>query len=290
MKKIIAVILVLLMSLSLFTGCSSKGSSKTTPSSGSNTTQSPTDKQESSNKQEPAAQTPGMEISNFLGKYSDTKTKLWDELTKKLDSSDNLNVAIGLANFAFADLTVVEVLLFDALTVKDGDTFKGKLMMSDIDAWKKVKGDIVEFGYDYTYQNDQNNYLKGDHLIAKGTLDKSKDSLTYEYTNERGGKIISRFVSEIVRNADTSYSSQTYYLDLGGNNDKNTLTAYLSWFDSKNVISYMAAKDTSDINFSYNSIFGKKNIKPDEMANGMTITTKVSYVDGKASYEDLSNK
>lgn len=290
MKKFTAVILVLLMSLSLFTGCGSKEGAKTTPSSGNDTTKSQTDTQEPTSKKEPATQTPGMEISNFLSKYTDTKTKLWNELIDKLDLNNNLNAAMGIASFSFADLVVVDVLLFDSLTVKDGDTFKGKLMMSEIDAWKKVNGDIIEFGYDYIYPNDQANYLKGDHVIAKGKLDISKNSLVYEYTNERGGKMISRYVSEIVRNADASYSSQAHYLDLSGNTDKNKVTSYLTWFDNKNVISYMAVKDTSDINFSYNSIFGKKNIKPDEMANGMTITTKVSYVDGKASYEDLSNK
>lgn len=290
MKKIIAVILVLLMGLSLLTGCGSKGNTKTTPSSGNDTTQSPTDKQEPTNKQEPATQTPGMEISNFLSKYSDTKTKLWNELIDKLDLNNNLNAAMGIASFSFADLAVVDVLLFDSLTVKDGDTFKGKLMLSEIDAWKKVNGDIIEFGYENTYANDQANYLKGDHTIAKGKLDKSKNSLVYEYTNERDGKMISRYISEIVRNADASYSSQAYYLDLSGNTDKDNLTAYLTWFDDKNVISYMAIKDTSDINFTYNSIFGKKNIKPAEMANGMTITVKTGFVDGKASYEDFSSK
>lgn len=291
MKRIIASIIVITMVIGILTGCGAKGGTKTEgdPTPPVNK-EEPAGKQESTVKQEPANQTPGMEISNFLSKYSDTKIKLWNEMIEKLDLNNNLNAAMGIASFSIADLVIVDVLLFDALTVKDGDTFKGKLMMSEIDAWKKVNGDIIEFGYDYTYPNDQNNYLKGDRTIAKGKLDKNKNSLVYEYTNERGGKMISRFVSEIVRNTDASYSSQAYYLDLSGESDKNKLTAYLTWFDDKNVISYMAEKDTTDMNFTYNSIFGKKNIKPEEMAKEMTITVKTSYIDGKALYEELKNK
>jgi hypothetical protein len=42
----------------------------------------------------------------------------------------------------------------------------------------------------------------------------------------------------------------------------------MTWSDDKNVTSYMAEKETADINFSYNSIFGKKDVKPEEMAAG----------------------
>jgi hypothetical protein len=51
-------------------------------------------------------------------------------MTKKLDMENNLNAAMGMAAFAFADLAVVNVLMFDALTVKYGDVFRGKLMLT----------------------------------------------------------------------------------------------------------------------------------------------------------------
>lgn len=284
MKKFISIIMMLSITLSILMGCSSKGGTKITPSPQGDTPQTPI------NKQEPSKLTPGTELSDFLGNYSETKTKLWDQMTKNLDTENNLNFTIGIAGFAFADLAIVDILLFDTLTIKDGDTFKGKLMLSGIDGWKKVNGDIIEFGYDMIYEEQNGNFQKGDHTIAKGKLEKNKNSLVYEYSTERGGKVISRYIVEVTRNSDSSYTSQTYYLDLSGASDKNTLSGYLTWFDDKNIISYLAEKDVSDINFTYNSIFGKKNIKPDEMANGMTITTKISYIDGKALYEDLSNK
>jgi hypothetical protein len=287
MKKIISAILVLSMTLGILSGCGSKEETKpqgeeSKPAAAQQESSSKPEKQEAESK------TPGTELSDFLSKYTDTKTKLWEEMTKKLDMENNLNAAMGMAAFAFADLAVVNVLMFDALTVKDGDVFKGKLMLTGIDAWKKVNGDIIEFGYDYTYPDQNGNFQKGDRGVSKGKLEKSKNSLIYEYTTERDGKAVDKTVIEITRNADASYSSQTYFVDLSGGNDKNVVSAYLTWFDDKNVTSYMAEKETADINFSYNSIFGKKDVKPEEMAAGMTVTVKTSYINGEAKYEDLS--
>jgi len=183
-------------------------------------------------------------------------------------------------------------LLFDTLTLEKGDVFKGKLMFSGIDAWKKVKGDMVEFGYDYTYLEDKGQSKNGDRIIAKGKLGKANNSLIYEVSSENSGKVINKHIIEITRNSDTSYSSQSYFLDIGSNDgmDKNHLTGYLTWFNDKDIISYLVEKDIPDINFTYNTIFSKKNIKPEEMAKGAKVIMKISFIDGKALYEKLDTK
>jgi hypothetical protein len=286
MKKIIIAILTLSITLGILSGCGSKNKSEdATPPKGTTT-------DSTGNKEKPVVVTPGTELTDFMSKYTDTKTKVWDEMSKKFDEEGNPSFAMGALGFAFADLAIVDILFFDTLTEKDGDTFKGKLMFTGIDAWKKVKGDIVEFGYDYTNLEDKNQSQSGDKSVAKGKFDKSNKSLIYERSTERSGKVMDKYVVEITRNSDTSYSSQIYFLDSSSNDGagKNHLTGYLTWFDDKDIISYLIEKDTTDVNFTYNSIYGKKNIKPEEMAKGSTVTMKTSYIDGKSLFEQLDSK
>lgn len=286
MKRIITTILVLSMTLSIFSGCGSKKQTDVTSALKSNTTETIVTK-----KEEPLTIAPGTELSDFMSKYTDTKTQVWDQMSKKFDEENNITFAMGALGFAFADLALVDILLFDALTVQDGDIFKGKLMFSGVDAWKKVKGDIIEFGYDYTYLEDKEESKSGDRIVAKGKLEKSNSSLIYESSTEQSGKVINKHIIEITRNSDTSYSSQCYFLDLnsGDGEVKIHVTGYLTWFDGKDIISYLVEKDIPDINFTYNTIFSKKDIKPEQMANGSIVTMKTSYIDGKAIYEQLEN-
>lgn len=285
MKKFIIAILTLSMTLGILSGCGSKKKAEVTPPPKGTTTDS------TGNKEKPVVVTPGTELSDFMSKYTDAKTKVWDEMSKKFDEEGNPSFAMGALGFAFADLAIVDILFFDTLTEKDGDTFKGKLMFTGIDAWKKVKGDIIEFGYDYTYLEDKNQSQNGDKSVAKGKFDKSNNSLIYERSTERSGKVMDKYVVEITRNSDTSYSSQIYFLDSSSNDGvaKNHLTGYLTWFDDKDIISYLAQKDIPDVNFSYNSIFNKKNIKPEEMGKGFTVTMKTSYIDGKSLFEQFDS-
>jgi len=285
MKRIITLILAVSMTLGIITGCGSKKQAVDTPAPVANTTETP------ASKEEPVATTPGTELTDFMSKYTDTKTLIWDRMSAKFDEEENLTFAMGTLGFAFADLALIDILLFDALTVKEGDVFKGQLMFSGIDAWKKVKGDIIEFGYDYTYVEEKAQSKSGDRIVTNGKLDKSNNSLVYEFASESSGKVISKHIIEVTRNSDTSYSSQSYFLDLDTNDgmNKNHLTGYLTWFDDKDIISYLVEKDISDTSFTYNSIFSKKNIKPEEMAAGATVTMKTSYVDGKAQFEQLES-
>ena len=286
MKRAITSILALTMTLGILSGCGSKKQTDVTPTPKSTTTESL-----KSNQSEPLTLTPGTEISDFMSKYTNTKTQVWDQMSKKFDEENNTTFAMGSIGFAFADLALVDILLFDSLTVADGDIFKGKLMLTGVDAWKKVKGDIIEFGYDYTYDKDSGQSKIGDRIVAKGKLDKSNSSLIYEFSSEKSGKVLNKSIIEVTRNSDTSYSSQSYFLDLGSSDaaDKNQLKGYLTWFNDKDIISYLVKKDIPDINITYNTIFSKTNIKPEEMAKGFTIAMKTSYLNGNALYEQLNN-
>ncbi|MBC8059100.1 MAG: hypothetical protein H7Y18_00345, partial [Clostridiaceae bacterium] len=105
---------------------------------------------------------------------------------------------------------------------------------------------------------------------------------TYENYTERSNEKTNRYVVEITANSDKSYSCQIFT-----NGSDNKLSGYFTWFDDKNILSVMAEKDKTDSNYKYSSIFGKKNMKPEDMHIGFDVKLKASYVDGKATYESL---
>lgn len=304
MKRIITGILILPILLSCLAGCTSKGDLKaSSPAESSGVKPLPqvsapkakdsAPAQVSASKpgnstSKPAREVEGTEISTFMGNYMETKSKIWDAMGKKFEQEQNTAFALGSLGYVFIDLLIVEVGLFDTLTVKNGDTYKGTLMLTGIDAWKKVNGDIMEFGYDYTHPKDKNEIKKGDREVAKGKFDKKAGALAYDHYTERGGVKTSRYVVEINKNSDSSYSSQLYSIKekQGGNKDTE-LDGFFTWFEGNNIMSVMAEKRKADLTFTYNSIFGKKNLKPEEMAKGMDILSKVSFVDGKAAYEEV---
>jgi len=287
MKKVLAVILVLVMALTTFIGCGSEKEIKKTTNDKGNKTASDTPSNTTNNSGSTKGNkvTPGTELSTFMSDYVDTKTKIWDAMSKKFDEEQNLEFAMGTLGFAFADLAIVDISLFDSLTTLEGDTFKGKLLLTGFDSWKKVKGDIIEFGYDYTYTEDNGQNLKNDHLVSKGKLDKKNNSLVYERYVERNGQKTDRYVTEITRNSDKSYSSQSYFIN-GNKDEGTTLTGYFTWFEGENIISMIAEKENQNFDFQYESIFGKKNVKPEDMTKGMKILMETSFIDGKGTFKN----
>lgn len=282
MKKIIAVLIVLAMMLGTLSGCGKKNTTPNNPGTGGN--QSGTNQQNDPPKDE----IKGTELSTFMGDYMDAKSKAWDAMSKKFDEDQNLTFAMAALGFTFVDLSLVEIMMFDAISVLNGTTYKGKLGLSNIDGWKKVNGNIIEFGYDYTYTEDKDKYLKGDHDVAVGAYDRKNETLTYEHYTERGGKKIFRFVTEVVKNSNKSYSSQIFFI---GDSDKNgdgdlSLGSYLAWFDGEDISCIMTEnKENDTIDFKYSSILNKKNIKPEDMVNGMKVVFKASFIGGKATFE-----
>lgn len=293
MKKVISTLLLVTMLLALFSGCGGKGKnqdSNDTPvvnngsSGGNNGGSNGGNSNPSGGNTKPVA---GTELSTFMSNYMDTKSKIWDEMSKKFESDNNLAFAMSSLGFAFADLAIVEISFFDAFTTLEGDIFKGTMMFSGIEGWKKVKGDIIEFGYDYKYPEDKNQSIKDDRQVAVGKFDKKTNSLYYERYTERGGAKIDRYIVEVTQNSDKSYSCQM--LDVGTDKENKVITGYFTWFENQNIISIIAEKDNANFDFAYDSIFGKKNVKPEDMAKNMKINIKTSYIDGKAEFQEVNN-
>lgn len=291
MKKVVAALLIIALSVALLSGCGSKKKEAVAPSETSSAkTEQSNDNNSTSNGDSTTSQQDvieGAELSTFMGNYMDTKSKLWDAMSKELEKDPNNIFTFAALGYTMADLLIVEIGLYDTIVTKEGDMFKGKLMLSGIDAWKKVGKDTIEFGYDYNLKEDQGQKKSGDHEVAKGKFSKDTNSLIYEHYTERGGTKTQRYVVEITKNSDTSYSSQLFMIDNNDSQDSMNLSSYMTWFDATNFISFETEKTGVSIDFSYNSIYGKKNVKPEEMASGMETVSKASYIDGKAVFEQL---
>jgi hypothetical protein len=298
MKKVMSALLCIMVSATLLAGCNLKGKTKVDngdPVTGEKPGTTVSEKNPGDKKDNEGSKTdkvvPGTEITTFMTGYMDTKTKLWDGLSKEMEKSQNLSFALSTIGFAFADLVLVEVMMFDALSDKSGDIVKGRLMFSGIEAWKKTKGDMIEFGYDYVYPEDKNQAQKGDRELATGKFDKKADSLVYKKHKERDGKQISMYVVEVTRNAANSYSAQIYMVNSQEDEDQTDKRAggYFTWFEGENIITVYAEKDNAGDNISYESIFGRKNMKPEDMTKGMKVQLKASFVNGKIEYEEINN-
>ncbi|MCR3923015.1 MAG: hypothetical protein NUK65_10960 [Firmicutes bacterium] len=276
MRKTVAMFLILLMVVGLLVSCGSNEEHEEEP-----VVDTPVESTPDADEPNTKDATPGTELATFVDQYTTAKSEAWDAMAAKLEDEDNMAFMMGSMGFAFSDLVIVEIVMFDVLSEELGDVFGGKLMFSDIEAWKKVNGDIVEFGYDHVYEEDSNTAEKGDRHFAQGKLDKKSGTVIYETTIERAGKIINKNVVEITRNSDTSYSSQVVTLD----GESMNVSAYLTWFEDADIVSILATQENASIDFAYNSIYGKKNVKPEEMATGMDIQMITSLTDGVAIFE-----
>ena len=285
MKRKLAILLVLAIMITLVTGCGSKKGSEAptgSPSAESPAAQ-PGPVDSGSKPAAPKDVVPGTELSTFIGDYTETKSVLWDALTEKIEEEeDNMSFIFGSLAFVLSDLAIIEIVMFDMLSVKDGGIFKGTLMFSGIEAWKKVNGDIIEFGYDYVYPEETHSAEKGDRHVAIGKHDTKAQAVVYERFNERAGKVISRSVIEITRNSDNSYSSQILSVS-----DGESLSGIFTWFEGENFLSVIAEKENTGYDFKYNSIFGKKNLKPEDMAAGMKMGLRASLINGEAMFEEV---
>jgi hypothetical protein len=289
MKKLFTTLTAVFITIGIFAGCGTKEKTAetTAPQTSIKETTAPA---KETKKTTSSTEKPGLELSTFMTDYSTVKGKLWETLSKKFEEEQNVAFLMGSMGFAFADLAIIDISLFDALEVKDGDVFKGKLLLSNIDAWKKVNGDVIEFGYDYIYKEDKANHKNGDHEVALGKFNKKNNTLYYERTSESNNKKTSRIVVEIVKNSNSSYSSQILFYNAEEEKSTSDLSAYLTWFEGEDISCYIAEKENTDVAFTFNSILDKKNAKPEEMSGGMKTVTKTSYIKGKAVFEDLSEK
>lgn len=285
-SRFLSIALILALLLLLMSGCGAPANTtaknETTKSSqaGSSTTIKEPSGQETTEPQSSNTTSgkKGSEISDFVQAYLDTKDVVWNKLSDKISESGDLAASMNLLGFSFADLSIVMWPMFDVV-----DEAGGVLPLLGIkNAFRTQKGNIITFGYDYTYEEDQEsgNYKKGDVVSFTGEFDISKDSMKVETRDTKGGVTASRLVSELVKNKDGSYTSQLVNYD--SSSDK--ITGYFTTFEGENIWSIIGEKEAAE-NFTINSIYGQPGAKLDQMTAGFKIKIETSFVDGTASFK-----
>lgn len=280
MKKI-SILLILILLVSMMGGCISKKTTADDDSNPGNTDSVVTDdngspEPDTDDNSPDETFEAGQELSGFIQAYLDTKEPLYDKLSTATETDFTMMMAwVGILT---ADLTIAFVPLFDLV-----DANGGVFMMTEIDnAFKKINGNTIDFGYDYLYKADNNSgFPAGSHSTFVGKYNIAKNSMSIETVDDKGTDGITRTVMEITRNAADSYTTQ--YIT----SNAKEITAYFTFFSGESFLSYAATKDQG-IDFTFNSIYEKSNPTIDDMNAGFTLTSTIKYAGGTATYETMT--
>ncbi len=216
----------------------------------------------------------GQELSEFVTNYTNAKSACMDKVTAKLEESENLGLTMGLLGFAMMDLSIAFVPMFDVV-----DETGVVPMLNLKNAYRKEKGGIVTFGCDYKIEEESGNNVKDDRVFWEGKLDIKDQSLSTIYYTERNGKKIDRSVIEVTKNKDGSYTSET--ISYKANEDGTAKTSgYFVSFEGEDLWMLAGDKEGGDPDFTYTSVFNKKNVDIKELSKDYTITTDISYIKG----------
>ncbi|TAH66550.1 MAG: hypothetical protein EWM47_10010 [Anaerolineaceae bacterium] len=218
---------------------------------------------------------PGSELSDFYTIYENAISTFEGPINDW--ETDDFFMFDAAMDYLTPSLHFLTMSLYDLLEIFGND--EGE--------YKEVKGNIIEFGKEYTREEDGFSPAdkKGDVYVEKGVLDNSAKTLLFESYSERDGGKLSRAVTEVEFLSDGTFIVQTLRKNaLFDDRLEDKGDAYFMVFDS-NRLEIIRAKFSPDVNFSYNSIIGKGKITPQDMAQGYTLVRKLTVADGVATVE-----
>ena len=153
--------------------------------------------------------------------------------------------------------------------------------------YREKSGSVIKYGKEFTREEDgfDPKNKKGDVVKEEGELDTSTNTLTYEYTVKRSGELIERVVEEVVMLPDGTFIAQVFSKYIPRDERiKDKGNAYFVRC-GKDELVIIKAEFEPDVNFTYNSIVGKGDISPEDMAQGYTKVRKTTVRDDKATVE-----
>lgn len=170
--------------------------------------------------------------------------------------------------------------------LQSGDNAREEGKNGDFDAVREKNGDVITFSQSMTREEDgfEPNAKKGDVVSESGTLNTATDTMTMEAKTERGGTVVSRTVSEVVRLPDGTFIAQII--------DKPQAPADTRVEDrgvarfvrfTATELEIITAYFPPEVNFTYNTIVGKSDAAPESMAEGYTKARQLLVKDGVAS-------
>jgi hypothetical protein len=305
MKKILRLIAVLLTIALLFAGCGGTSSRSRDDDDDDDRVSSKSDKNDKSDKdskggedkqkpEEPDEEEPdepsggiykeaGMELYDFYEAFNGGM-KRFERAINNFEPEDFTLIAVG-ADFLAPTLTMVSITLYDYLEVGDNPKETGK--NGKYDAVREKKGNVIEFSQSKVNEEDgfSPNDKAGDKVGERGTLNTSTNSLFMEVTRERDGEVIERTILEAVILPDGTMIAQIFdkSLPMDKRIEDKGIARFIR-FD-RDEMEIIAANFAPDVDFEYESIFGKGDVTPEEMAEGYTKIRRLVIEDGEASAE-----
>ena len=219
-------------------------------------------------------------LTYFVSAYTTAK----DPYAALIDGSpESENYLFDLLGYYMLDLNLVSLPLYDALNpLNDGTKINGSLMLTGYEGFKEKDGDLIRFGYEHMFSEEEANYEKGDIVKQLGYFDTKKNYLTFEDTVERNGKLIQRNFYEITSPKEGAFQLQNYSYD-ERTSLKNTNCTFLK-FD-KDALYYLESIKEPTTDFVYNSLEPNKDYSLDDLASGSTNTFRISIENNVPVFE-----
>ncbi|NTV89213.1 MAG: hypothetical protein HGA22_02445 [Clostridiales bacterium] len=287
MKKSLALVLSVILLLGVLTAC---GQATTGNNPASEASEASAVQPAAAGENKSAAEagssdiykTKGSELTDFLNAFTSTEG-LFEEPMNAIDSGNSAFAQVDRVSVNMAMLTLPQ---YDILSTEDLPKEEGTLMLSGFTGVREKSGDVVTFSSKTEYTEDQFNYKKGDIFNEEGSLNTSTNTLVLEQKRIRDGSVIVRIVLEAVILKNGTYLVQ--YLNVSASPtegaEPNT-TAVFKRFNQKEY-SAVIADMNPDTAFTFKSIAGAGDVKPDDMASGYKITSRFEVRDGKATYTE----
>lgn len=289
MKKIIIALLIACMLIGALSACGQEPKAADTVASSTAQAEENNEKPEAPKAEASTGEgssgsiyvTPGDELTDYLKAL----TWLEEEYIKTIDESGLTDMdALGAQmSISMPSLAFLALPMYDVLSVEDLPKEEGKLMLSGMDAVREKKGNEIRFSAGMTYTEENGINKKGDKYSEIGTLDTKTNFLSGETKIENGGKISSRAAYEAVVLKDGTCIIQ--YFSAGSSGvDSNAKPFAVFKRYNKDGYTAIVTDFESETNFAYDSIAGKGDIQPEEMAKKYKVTAKFTVKDGKVEF------
>jgi hypothetical protein len=259
MKKTLAVILVLVLTLSLLGGCfkvpkNIQDAVEDAIESADVNVSEDTGSGDDSNTESgdpgaaPSDLVPATNPSTSYSNYLTVKTAAMDRITAASEKSDALSFAVSMnmLGISMIDLSLISLTMFGD-DLASSEMAMGFLGMENV----KISGDNND--YTITYNDSEGQTIK-----QTCKYDQGKDSLQSELFNADGS---TSMYFEYVNLGDNTYAAQYYY-----SNDDGSYEIMRAYFDADNV----AAFGTATADGAPESIYGKNGFNEEFVVNDKT--------------------
>lgn len=209
----------------------------------------------------------GKELGDFYAAF-DGGMGVFERAVNTFET-DDWDLSNVRGDFITPSGAIVTLSQYDYLQPGDNAREEGK--NGGFDAVREKNGNVITFSQIMTREEDGfgPNAKKGDVVSESGTLNTATDIMTMEARTERGGAVIARTVSEVVRLSDGTFVAQIISKPQTPDDTRvedRGVARFVRFTATE--LEIITAYFPPDVNFSYSTIVGKGDITPESMAEG----------------------